>query len=362
MLNKPKITVIIEDKESYNFLPESQSVQILSLPNLKNIDSLKNIFICTSLTGLKAVSDIARTANDKHHLRGLFIRADIDSIWLPKLFKRANLRTLRNTLVYRDFTLPTRVINAWIWGAQEHLIATALVIGESLLISRCDFDELEIPFASMPALQRIPLEERENFIIAEDGSYIHWPVVDIHLDIRDFTLPTRVINDWIWGAQEHLIATALVIGESLLISRCDLNELEIPFASMPALQRIPLEEREKFIIAEDGSYIHWPVVDIHLDVEAFLSVIEPVAKQKFAAIKLKHDQIFGQAIASLRKQHQLRQSDIIGVSERQVRRIEQGEGTKVETLNLFAQAHKMELNDYLDAVAQLIDNTSVDLL
>jgi len=203
MLNKPEITVIIEDKEIYNFLPESQSVQILSLPDLKNIDSLKNIFICTSLTSLKAVSDIARNANDKHHLRGLFIRADIDSICLPQLFKRANLRTLRNTLVYRDFTLPTRVINAWIWGAQE-----------------------------------------------------------------------------------HLIATALVIGESLLISRCDLNELEIPFASMPALQRIPLEEREKFIIAEDGSYIHWPVVDIHLDVEAFLSVIEPVAKQKFAAIKL----------------------------------------------------------------------------
>ncbi|MFM7880763.1 MAG: hypothetical protein ACKO8H_02485, partial [Microcystis panniformis] len=109
MLNKPEITVIIEDKESYNFLPESQSVQILSLPDLKNIDSFKNIFICTSLTGLKAVSDIARTANDKHHLRGLFIRADIDSIYLPQLFKRANLRTLRNTLVYRDFTLPTRV-------------------------------------------------------------------------------------------------------------------------------------------------------------------------------------------------------------------------------------------------------------
>lgn len=278
MLNKPEITVIIEDKESYNLLPESQSVQIISLPDLKNIDFLKNIFICTSLTGLKAVSDIVRTANDKHHLRGLFIRENIDAIWLPQLFKRANLRTLRNTLVYRDFTLPTRVINAWIWGAQEHLIATALVIEESLLISRCDFDELEIPFASMPALQRIPLEERE-----------------------------------------------------------------------------------KFIIAEDGSYIHWPVVDIHLDIAAFLSVIEPAAKQKFAAIKLKHDQIFGQAIASLRKQHQLRQSDIIGVSERQVRRIEQGEGTKVETLNLFAQAHKMELNDYLDAVAQLIDNTSVDL-
>ncbi|MCA2744791.1 MAG: hypothetical protein IM473_21035 [Microcystis sp. M015S2] len=52
-----------------------------------------------------------------------------------------------------------------------------------------------------------------------------------------------------------------------------------------------------------------------LDIAAFLSVIEPKAKQKFASIKLEHDQILGRAIASLRKQHQLRQSDIIGVSE-----------------------------------------------
>jgi DNA-binding Xre family transcriptional regulator len=100
--------------------------------------------------------------------------------------------------------------------------------------------------------------------------------------------------------------------------------------------------------------------DIHLDIDAFLSVIEPAEKQKFAAIKLKHDKIFGQAIASLRKQYQLRQSDIIGLSERQVSRIEQGKGTRLETLNLFAQAHKMELNDYLDAVAQLIDKTSAE--
>lgn len=279
MFNKPEITVIIQDQDNQILIQESPGLKVFSLPELNHLDSWKNIFIVTSFTALNAVADIARTANDKHHLRGLFIREDIDAIWLPQLFKRANLRTLRNTIVYRDFTLPTRVINAWSWGAQE-----------------------------------------------------------------------------------HLIATALVIGESLLISRCDLKEIEIPFASMAALQRIPLEEREKFIIAEDGSYIHWPAVDIHLDIAAFLSVIEPAEKQKFAAIKLKHDQIFGQAIASFRKQHKLRQSDIIGLSERQVRRIEQGEGTKVETLNLFAQAHKMELNDYLNAVAQLIDNTSVDLL
>ncbi|MEB3312256.1 MAG: hypothetical protein VKJ02_18675 [Snowella sp.] len=35
-------------------------------------------------------------------------------------------------------------------------------------------------------------------------------------------------------------------------------------------------------------------------------------------------------------------------------RIEKDEGKKVETLNLFAQAHKMELNDYLETIADLM--------
>ncbi len=93
-------------------------------------------------------------------------------------------------------------------------------------------------------------------------------------------------------------------------------------------------------------------VDIHLAFEAFRCTDDPVWKQKFDSLKSEHNQIFGKAIATLRKQHKLRQSDIIGLSDRQVRRIEQGDGsTKVDTLRLFAQAHGMELDAYLDAVA-----------
>ncbi|MCY7333484.1 MAG: helix-turn-helix domain-containing protein [Pseudanabaena sp. CAN_BIN31] len=52
--------------------------------------------------------------------------------------------------------------------------------------------------------------------------------------------------------------------------------------------------------------------------------------------------MFGKAIATLRKKYKLRQSDIIGLSERQVSRIEKGEGsTKADTLRLFAKAHGM---------------------
>ena len=84
---------------------------------------------------------------------------------------------------------------------------------------------------------------------------------------------------------------------------------------------------------------------------------DPEWKQKFDSLKSEHNQVFGKAIATLRKQHKLRQSDIIGLSDRQVRRIEQGDGsTKVDTLRLFAKAHGMELDAYLDAVADAIVN------
>ncbi len=95
-----------------------------------------------------------------------------------------------------------------------------------------------------------------------------------------------------------------------------------------------------------------------MDLDALRCAINPNVKNKFDAYKLTHDRSFGQAIATLRKQSKLKQSDIIGLSERQVSRIEKGEGTKIETLDLFAQAHQMELNDYLEAVANLMMDVS----
>jgi hypothetical protein len=108
---------------------------------------------------------------------------------------------------------------------------------------------------------------------------------------------------------------------------------------MPALKRIPIDEREHFTIADDGSYLYWESADIHLDLDAFRCATDPKWKQKFEPFKSEHNQVFGKAIATLRKKYKLRQSDIIGLSERQVRRIEQGDGsTKIDTLRLFAQA------------------------
>ena len=157
------------------------------------------------------------------------------------------------------------------------------------------------------------------------------------------------------GSQEQLIAEARVIGDRLILFSCGMEKFEVPFSSLPALKRIPINERRNFEIADDGSYLYWESADIHLDLDAFRYVTDPEWKYKFDALKANHNQVFGKAISTIRKKHKLRQSDIIGLSERQVSRIEKGEGsTKADTLRLFAKAHGMEFDAYLDAVASVI--------
>jgi hypothetical protein len=174
----------------------------------------------------------------------------------------------------------------------------------------------------------------------------------------DSEIPKRVLSAWQIGAQDQLIENATVSGDHLLVLGCSMEVLKIPFAAMPALQHISENDRSGFVISEEGSYIYWEGADMHLDIDAFRSAIDPVEKQKFEKLWLQHDQLFGQALKALRQQYQLKQSDIAGLSERQVRRIESGEGTKVATLELLAKAQGMELSTYLDAVASLIGSIS----
>jgi hypothetical protein len=279
MSSKQTMTVLVQDLENKDLVSDSKSVQVLRSSDLQGLDAALNLFVLSSATGLPEIADIVRSANQKHHLRVLFVREDIAPKWLPQMFDRANLRVMRNTLVHINSDLPKRVINAWTMGAQEQLIADATVVGDFLLVFSCGMEKFEIPFSSLPALNRIPIHERGNFVVADDGSYLYWESADIHLDL-----------------------------------------------------------------------------------DAFRYATNPEWKQKFEALKSTHNQVFGKAIADLRRQHKLRQSDITGLSERQVRRIEQGEGsTKVDTLRLFAKAHGMEFNVYLDVVASAIDIISEEL-
>ena len=61
---------------------------------------------------------------------------------------------------------------------------------------------------------------------------------------------------------------------------------------------------------------------------------------------------YGAAIARLRHEHGLKQTDIQGISERQLRRIERSGDVSVQNLNVLADAHGMKLDRYLHAIAE----------
>jgi hypothetical protein len=54
----------------------------------------------------------------------------------------------------------------------------------------------------------------------------------------------------------------------------------------------------------------------------------------------------------------LRQSGITGLSERQVRRIEKGGRTTIEALRRLASAHRMDLDAYLNELANIPASTA----
>ena len=74
--------------------------------------------------------------------------------------------------------------------------------------------------------------------------------------------------------------------------------------------------------------------------------------QKKRAEELRANAAAGGAIAAVRRLARLRQADIPGLSERQVRRIEGGEGTTLSALKRLAAAHGADLNTYIERVAE----------
>ncbi len=168
-------------------------------------------------------------------------------------------------------------------------------------------------------------------------------------------VPKRVLMAWSLGCPDQLIATAQVIDNALLVMACDHALFRIDFEELPALKRVPIAQRALFCISSEGSYIAWPEVDVHIDLDAIRYAKDVAWQKKQDRERLVYDSRFGEAVAALRKKYNLRQTDIAGLSERQVRRIEKGERTRVHTLEILAKSHGLSLKAYLDSIADILN-------
>ena len=174
----------------------------------------------------------------------------------------------------------------------------------------------------------------------------------------DLKTAKRIKLAWEWEAEAELIAIASASENSLFVMGCDLKTWEIPFSSLPCLNRVPQLERGNFEIDEDGSYLYWKCTDLHVDLEDIKAAVDPEFKEQLLMEKLEYGKSFGKAIAIVRKAHKLNQDAIDGISDRHLRRIEnEGQQPTLDTLKKLAKAHKLDLEDYLAEVNQSLFNT-----
>ena len=249
---------------------EQVGVEISEMLSESAAEEILNLFVLVSPLYLQDVAGVVKAANRRKHLRGLLVEQGRDPHWVTAMLDRADLRTLTNTLVHSDPAVFERVLNAWRIGAADELIADATI-------------------------------------------------------------------------QEDL----------LLVRSCALNLVEIEVERLKPLRMASEKALLDFEIASDGAYIHWPRLNVHIDLEAIRVAGNPELKQQYQRARLDDDQCMGEAIKALRTEAGLRQKDIDGVSSRQVRRIESGEvRARTDTLRHFAKAHKISLNEYLNVLGE----------
>ena len=264
-----QMTVFLHDRMigHQEIVPSNSAIRVLrrlsgELPNFDNL------FVLTSATGLPDITRIFQTAEGFKILRVLFVRTDVDPNFMPQMLERAELGSLDKVIFYSNLAEPKRILAAWQTGTPEQLIAKATVIEESLLVTDC------------------------------------------------------ALQTW-----------------------------EIPFQQLPILAKLSPENRAEFEIDEDGSYLYWPSGDIHLDMEALRATVDPEWQTRLQVERAIYDQNFGEAVAAVRKAHHLKQTDIPGISSRQIRRIEKGDRPKLETLRKLSQAHGLTVNEYMEEIA-----------
>ena len=63
------------------------------------------------------------------------------------------------------------------------------------------------------------------------------------------------------------IVTARLAEDELIVIDCASNMLRVDVEEVCALRKLRRKQLERFTIAEDGSYLHWPGPDVHLGLD-----------------------------------------------------------------------------------------------
>lgn len=234
-------------------------------------------------------------------------------------------------------------------GGDSHFAAPLVVACASEIISG---DE---PFSA-------PGGANTRYLVVADVPEPAVPRVAAALQIRRPEHRLHVTRDA--GALRRLVIAALrddpmlgvvdayVLGDMLFIVTGDFEIRSFPLARIPGVGDLSSPEQGAFEIDSDGSYLYWPGADIHIGMSQILQAVDPMYMADVQIERYNRDRT-GVALRGLREERGLRQTDVAGLGERQVRRIEEGiTRLRMSSAQKFAAAFGVPVAALLDELAR----------
>lgn len=176
------------------------------------------------------------------------------------------------------------------------------------------------------------------------------PELRMHVT-RDPIAVRRLLTARFRDAPWEGIVDAYALADDLVLLLGDFSIRSFRAHRIAGLQRPA--KLEAFEIDEDGSFLYWPELDLHLGVPQLLQAFDPSYLADVEVERFRASAAIGAAIAALREERGLRQSDIANFSERQVRRVEQGISRLTgDAARKLASAFQMGLAEFLEYVAR----------
>ena len=180
---------------------------------------------------------------------------------------------------------------------------------------------------------------------------------------RDKASEAELLYRLVSGMAEHdgsqSIVDAWVEGDDLVLLSPSFDRMVVPSAKLSRFLCNDLSKLSDFEIDEDGRFLHWPHSDAHLGWKQLNQLIDPIAVLEDAKKSNQFKVTYGNAIRTLRDSLGLKQSDVVGLTPRQLRRIEHGEQiVSRNALEALSQAHKMPIDVYLRKLATLASSIS----
>jgi hypothetical protein len=154
-------------------------------------------------------------------------------------------------------------------------------------------------------------------------------------------------------SQQQLIASASLEDGRLVVWSCEPKRYEVGIDEVPALAQLGRERLGRLEVSTSGSRLRFPDVDVDLDLDAIRAYADPEVRKAVEASLRSEASRYADAIRQFREERGLTQRSIAGLSERQVRRLEEGETLPhSETLTKLASAHGLSVGEYLAELAR----------